>query len=155
MSSYFPVREREETKDGCFPSLTLAERLMAFAACVAIGIVLDVLAWFAVLKIITGQPQTFAICFSLGVLVSFAGSGFLIGFKRQCRMMFKPSRFLTTVIFLSALAMTLVSALVLHSRLLTFIFMLIELVAYIWYVLSYLPFAQKLVIRTCGAWCKD
>lgn len=156
MSNFFPMRnDRQNESEGCFPSLTLTERLVAFAACVCIGIVLDILAWFSVLKIIAGKPQTFAICFSLGILVSMAGSGFLIGFKRQCRMMFKPSRFITTIIFLSALVLTLVSALVLKSRLLTFIFMLVEIVAYIWYVISYLPFAQRLVIKFCGTWCKD
>lgn len=156
MSSYFPFKNRdEEASDSCFPKLSLTERLVAFSACVCIGIVLDIMSWFSIVKIIAGKPETFAICFSLGVLISMAGSGFLIGFKRQCRMMFKPSRFLTTVIFLAALAMTLISALVLKSKGLTLLFMIIEIIAYIWYVFSYLPFAQRIVIKTCGAWCKD
>ena len=157
MSNYFPFKKKSETNfsDACFPSLSLKERLIAFGVCVCIGIVLDILSWFSVVKIIAGKPETFAICFSLGVLVSMAGSGFLIGFKRQCRMMFKPSRFLTTFIFLCALALTLIAALILKSRLLTLVFMIIEIVAYVWYVLSYLPFGQKIVIKICGAWCKD
>lgn len=155
MRNYFPVSEEQDTSGSFFPSLTITERLVAFGACMLISIVLDILAWFSVLKIVTGRPETFAICFSLSIGISIAGSGFLIGFKRQCRMMFKPSRFLTTVIFLSALALTLISALILKNRLLTLVFMIIEIVSYIWYVLSYLPFAQKFVIRLCGAWCKD
>ena len=156
MSTYFPFKNKdEEASEGCFPKLTLTERLIAFGVCMCIGIVLDILSWFSVVKIIAGKPETFAICFSLGIVISIMGSGFLIGFKRQCRMMFKPSRFLTTVIFLSALALTLISALILKSRILTLVFMLIEIVAYIWYVLSYLPFAQRMVIRMCGSWCKD
>lgn len=156
MSSYFPFKKKEQEEvAGCFPSLSLTERLIAFGICMCAGTVLDILAWFSVIKIIEGKPQTFALCFSIGIIVSMAGSGFLIGFRRQCSMMFKPSRFITTVIFLSALALTLISALILQSRLLTLIFMIIEILAYIWYVLSYLPFGQKLVIKICGSWCKD
>jgi hypothetical protein len=156
MKNYFPMTKKEEdTGDAFFPSLSLTERLIAFGACMCISIVLDILAWFSVIKIIAGRPETFAICFSLGILVSWTGSGFLIGFKRQFRMMFKPSRILTTIIFFCALALTLISALILKNRLLTLIFMIIEILAYTWYVLSYLPFAQRFVIKLCGAWCKD
>ena len=44
MSNYFPFKNRDEQiSDGFFPKLSLMERLVAFGACVCIGIVLNIL----------------------------------------------------------------------------------------------------------------
>ena len=127
------------------PSLSLKEKLIGFSICVAIGILLDIIAWLSFPKLLKGKPATFAICFSLAILVTLAGSAFLVGLCKQITTMFKKKRWITTCIVLISLVMTIVSALVLKSVGLTIIFMIIEMLSYTWYVLSFLPFAQALV----------
>lgn len=154
MASYFGLKKKEEENELC-PSLSLQQRIIAFGICVAVGFVLGILAWMTLFKVIAGKPYSFAICFSLANVVSIAGSGFLVGFKRQFKSMFAKKRWVTTTIYLSALVMTLICALVFKSALLTLLFLVIEMCAYVWYVLSYLPFAQKLAIRLCGSCCEE
>ncbi|CAG9319019.1 unnamed protein product [Blepharisma stoltei] len=154
MASYFGLRKQEEDDQLC-PSLTLQQRIIGFGICAAVGFLLGILAWMTLFKVIAGKPYSFAICFSLANVVSIAGSGFLVGFKRQIKSMFDKKRWITTTIYLGALVMTLICALVFKNAALTLIFLIVEVCAYIWYGLSYIPFGQKLAVKICGTCCED
>lgn len=52
-----------------------------------------------------GNTTLFAILYSIGVIVSLVGTGFLIGFARQLRSMFDPVRLWATVVMLLAFVM--------------------------------------------------
>lgn len=62
--------------------------------------------------------------------------------------MIDKTRLITSLVFLGALIMTLISALVFKSGLLVFIFLIIQICAYIWYCASYIPFARD-CMKSC------
>jgi hypothetical protein len=70
--------------------------------------------------------------FVLGTIVSLIGTGFLIGFFQQLKLMFKPIRIVATIIFLGSIAMVFVAAFVLRNDLLCIIMVIIEYLAFSW-----------------------
>ena len=79
---------------------------------------------------------------------SLSRTGFLLGFKRQCKNMVDADRRICSIIFLSALVGTLFSALVIGSKLLVLLCLMVQIPAYIWYCASYIPFARD-CIKSC------
>ena len=67
-----------------------------------------------------------------------------MGPKAQFERMKDPTRRTTSIVFIVSLVLTLVSIYALHSKLLTIIFLFIQFSAYIWYVLSYIPYGRDL-----------
>ena len=57
-----------------------------------------------------------------------------------------PIRKNASIIFISSLILTLISVYCFHSKLLTIIFVLVEFCAYIWYILSYIPYGRDCLI---------
>jgi hypothetical protein len=53
----------------------------------------------------------------------------------------------TSLVFISALVMTIVSATVFESRLLVLVCLLVQIPAYIWYTASYIPFARQCILN--------
>jgi len=128
-----------------FLSLSRTQRLYGFIGCTGVGFVLSILG--TALLFLPGQLGVFAVLFALGTIVSLVGSGFLIGFGRQIKMMFKPVRLIATIIFLGSIAMIFVAAFPLNNDLLCIIFVIIQYLAYIWYSLSYIPYARAGILK--------
>lgn len=123
---------------------------------------------FAILK-----PVTFGVLYTLGNIISLASTGFLVGPMKQVKQMFAEKRIIATIVFLSALVLTLVVAIwvsavcqlrslfVLHSlspqggkKFIPLIIVLIvfQFFALVWYSASYIPFARS-AIKTCVTSC--
>lgn len=83
--------------------------------------------------------------------------------------MFKPVRIIATVIFLSMIVMIFISAFVLNSGTLSIsepscyvsspprcssrefaVFVVLEYLAFLWYTLSYIPYARSAVLKVFG-----
>jgi len=64
--------------------------------------------------------------------------------------MFKPVRLLATIVFLASIALVFVGAFVIGNDVLCIIFVIIEYLAYIWYSLSYIPYARSAVLKLIG-----
>lgn len=92
-----------------------------------------------------GSTALFAILYSIGIIVSLAGTGFLIGFMKQFRQMFKPVRVVATAIMLVAFILVWVAAFAVGSGIFALIMVIVLYFAYIWYALSYIPFARDFV----------
>lgn len=135
--------------DSAFKSFGLSKtaRLYGFIACMAIGFILSLL---GSIVLILGQLTLFAVLYVLGTVVSLFGTGFLIGFLRQLKLMFKPVRIVASVVFIASIALVLVGAFALNSGILSLIFVIIEFLAYTWYTLSYIPYARAAVTKTIG-----
>jgi len=58
-----------------------------------------------------GNFTAFAVLYTFGNILSLASTGFLVGPLRQLKSMFDPTRVITTIVFLAAMIMTLLSAL--------------------------------------------
>jgi len=135
--------------DSAFKSFGLSKtaRLYGFIACMAIGFILSLL---GSIVLILGQLTLFAVLYVLGTVVSLFGTGFLIGFFRQLKLMFKPVRIVASVVFIASIALVLVGAFALKSGILSLVFVIIEYLAYTWYTLSYIPYARAAVTKTIG-----
>ena len=59
-----------------------------------------------------------------------------------------PTRWLAALVYLGAIAGTLVSALVLDSGILVLVFIIVQFCTEVWYVLSYIPYGRRLC-ATC------
>ncbi|KAI0797858.1 Got1/Sft2-like family-domain-containing protein [Abortiporus biennis] len=131
-----------------FLGLTRMQRLYGFGGCLAIGFILSLLG--SILLFLPGQLGSFAILYALGTVISLVGTGFLIGFMRQLKLMFKPVRVVATIIFLASIGLVFVGAFVIKSDILCLIFVIIEYLAYTWYTLSYIPYARSAVLKVFG-----
>ncbi|KAI0047955.1 SFT2-domain-containing protein [Auriscalpium vulgare] len=127
--------------------LTRTQRLYGFVGCYGIGFVLSVL---GTVMLFIGSLTTFAILYGLGTVVSLIGTGFLIGFAKQLKLMFKPVRVIATIVFLASIVLIFVGAFVLDSGILCIIFVIIEYLAFLWYTLSYIPYARTAVLKVFG-----
>jgi len=130
-----------------FLGLSRTTRLYGFIACLAIGFLLSLL---GSIVLFLGQLGSFAVLYVFGTVISLIGTGFLIGFFKQLKLMFKPIRVVATIVFLASIGLVFVAAFVLHSEILCLVFVIVEYLAYTWYTLSYIPYARAAVSKAVG-----
>ncbi|KAG2133872.1 SFT2-domain-containing protein [Suillus cothurnatus] len=130
-----------------FLGLTRTQRLYGFIGCLIIGFALSLL---GSVLLFLGQLGSFAVLYTIGILVSLVGTGFVIGFASQIKLMFKPVRIIATVVFLGSVGLVFVGAFVLKNEILCIIFVIVEYLAYTWYNLSYIPYARSAVLKLVG-----
>ncbi|KAL0947372.1 hypothetical protein HGRIS_013488 [Hohenbuehelia grisea] len=130
-----------------FLGLSRTSRLYGFVGCLITGFVLSLL---GSIVLFLGQFSIFAILYVTGTIVALVGTGFLIGFLKQLKLMFKPVRVVATIVFLASIGLVFVGAFVLGSEILCLIFVFIEFLAYTWYTLSYIPYARAAVSKAVG-----
>ncbi|CAN6569607.1 unnamed protein product [Malus baccata var. baccata] len=137
----------DEESEGLF-NLSATQRLYAFAACFLAGMLCMFLS-----MIVFAKPIKFAVLFTFGNLLAVGSTAFLFGPARQLRMMFDTVRVFATAIYLGCVVLALLCALLIRSKILTIIAIICEICALIWYSLSYIPFARRMVsglmIRLC------
>jgi len=127
--------------------LTRTQRLYGFVACLAMGFLLSLLG--SIMLFLT-LISLFAVLYGLGTIVALIGTGFLIGFASQIKLMFKPVRVVATIIFLLSIGLVFVGAIVLRNEILCIIFVVIQYLAYTWYTLSYIPYARTAILKAIG-----
>ncbi|KAK1226530.1 hypothetical protein PQX77_010495 [Marasmius sp. AFHP31] len=130
-----------------FLGLTRMQRLYGFIGCLALGFVLSLL---GTIMMVLGSLTTFALLYGLGTVVSLIGTGFLIGFFKQLKLMFKPVRIIATIIFLASIGLIFVGAFVIVNGTLCIVFVIIQYLAYTWYTLSYIPYARQAILKFVG-----
>ncbi|KAL0903959.1 hypothetical protein M5K25_026024 [Dendrobium thyrsiflorum] len=121
-------------------SLSPLQRLYAFGICLVAG-----LAFMLLSLIVFARPIKFAVMFCFGNLLAIGSTAFLIGPVQQTRMMLDPVRIYATFVYIITVILALFCALLIHNKVLTLIAMFIEICALIWYSLSYVPFARRMV----------
>ncbi|PBK77687.1 SFT2-domain-containing protein [Armillaria solidipes] len=130
-----------------FLGLSRTTRLYGFIGCLVVGFVLSLL---GSILLFIGQLGIFAVLYVMGTIVSLVGTGFLIGFLKQLKLMFKPVRVIATFVFLASIVLVFIAAFVLDNDILCLIFVIIEYLAYTWYTLSYIPYARAAVTKAVG-----
>jgi len=132
--------------DSAFKSLglTRTQRLYGFVGCYAAGLVLSIL---GTVFFFAFGLSLFAVLYALGTVVSLIGTGFLIGFSKQLKLMFKPVRIVASIVFLAMIGMIFISAFLLNNGTLCIIFLVLEYIAFLWYTLSYIPYARTAVLK--------
>jgi len=130
-----------------FLGLSRTQRLYGFIGCLAVGFLLSILG--AVLLFL-GQLGIFAVLYVMGTIVTLIGTGFLIGFLKQLKLMFKPVRVIASIVFLGSIGLVFVAAFALANEILCIVFVVVEYLAYTWYTLSYIPYARAAVTKAVG-----
>ncbi|UJR10311.1 hypothetical protein I4U23_014517 [Adineta vaga] len=121
-------------------------RLKGFGICLLVGSVLGIVA--VIVYFAGGNLSGFAILYSFAVIFSLGSTFFLMGPMNQLKKMFDSSRFIATIIFLICVVMTLVSAIAIKISILVLLFVILQMLALLWYTLSYIPYARD-AIKTC------
>nr|GMC64765.1 vesicle transport protein SFT2B [Ipomoea batatas] len=91
------------------------------------------------------NPIKFAVLFTFGNLLAIGSTAFLIGPWQQLTMMLDPVRVYATAVYVGCVVLALICALWIHSKILTMLAIICEVCALVWYSLSYIPFARRMV----------
>ncbi|PIA17733.1 SFT2-domain-containing protein [Coemansia reversa NRRL 1564] len=118
--------------------LTLMQRWIGFAGCAVLALFCFMMAVMA-LPLMVVSPQKFATAFSLGGLATISGIALLRGPRAHTKHLFSRSRLLFTVSYFSSVFFTLFFSAILHTYLGTLLCVIVQIVALVWYVVSYFP----------------
>ncbi len=80
-------------------------------------------------------------------VLALCATGFLLGPKAQCVKMWAPTRRYSTGFYLFMLIVVLVVALLKQNIFLVLFLLFIEILAAVWYSISYIPFGRKIVLQ--------
>mmetsp|Transcript_6505 Transcript_6505/g.13042 ORF Transcript_6505/g.13042 Transcript_6505/m.13042 type:complete len:197 (-) Transcript_6505:110-700(-) len=143
--------QTEQIMGGLCPSLTFKQRLFGFGICFCVGVTLSATSLFSFTQLLLGHPLPFAVKYTCGNLLSLFSMCFLVGPRRQLRNMTSSTRWVAALVYLVAMALTLVSCIVFRTKagsLIVLICIIVQFCAMTWYALSYIPFGRKL-LRSC------
>lgn len=83
------------------PNLTFKQRIIGFAGCAGMGVLLS---FMGTMTLIGGPTKnnvrTFIILYIFGNVIALCSTGFLLGPRSQCRQMFHPTRRYSTCFYL-------------------------------------------------------
>lgn len=151
LSRFNPFRERNielqddreyVTSDPGYFELSRWDRMLIFGLCFAGSVSCYIICIF-LFPILSLKPRKFALLWSLGSIFFLVSFGVLQGFQAYMTHLFLSTRLVFTVTFVTSIILTLVSSLSLHSTLLSIVFAAIQLVAALWYAVSYFPMGTQ------------
>jgi hypothetical protein len=127
-----------------------AQRVIGFVVFFAIGVILSIIAAFYVFDL-ADAPAKFAVPYTIGMICSICASMFLSGPVKQVKSMFDERRRITTILLLLSIVGTLIAAFASHMVAPTIICIIVQMLLFCWYTLSYVPAdaARRSVINCC------
>ncbi|PIA49012.1 hypothetical protein AQUCO_01300098v1 [Aquilegia coerulea] len=128
----------DESDELC--SLSPLQRIYAFAVSMAVGLIFMLLS-----LVVIAKPIKFAVLFTMGNILAVGSTAFLLGPAQQGRMMFDSVRVYASAIYIGSVILALICAILIHNKLLTLLVIIIEICALMWYSLSYIPFARRVI----------
>ncbi|VBB17570.1 Vesicle transport protein SFT2B [Yasminevirus sp. GU-2018] len=121
-------------------SLSYTQRMYGFGGFFALGVLFSLI---GTLMIFSMQLTAFAIFYTLGGISSIIASLFLFGPMSQLRgMVSSVQRGLSVFVYVLMIVLTLVVAFTLHNGLLCILFVVLQFVAYVWYMITSIPGGQ-------------
>ena len=145
---------KQVAKNSLFPSLSFKQRIMGFIVCAALGAAFGFLSFIIILSA-THSPARFAIPYSISILCLILSTFFLIGPLKQLKVMFHKTRVITSIVLLVSIAMVIFSAFIFKSAFLVLAFVILEMLAFVWYALSFIPYARTAFITLVKHGCKN
>lgn len=140
--------EPNEFNLGNYFELTLTQRMYGFGISLGIGLLFSLV---GIISLFFLNFTAFGLCYSFGNICVIASTLFLIGPVRQFKNMFQLHRALATVAFLASIGLTLCSALWWNNAILCFVFLIIQICAFTWYILSYIPYGRTMCANCLGS----
>ncbi|KAJ1959771.1 protein transport protein sft2 [Dipsacomyces acuminosporus] len=118
--------------------LTLMQRWIGFGGCALLALFCYIMAFMSLPWMII-SPQKFATAFSLGSIATITGIALLRGPRAHTQHMLSRERLLFTISYFGSVFFTLFFSVIVHSYLGTLFFVVIQVIALVWYVVSYFP----------------
>lgn len=141
----------------CLPSLSKKQRIIGFMTSLVLGIICFGLA-ISFLPMLVINPRKFSLLFSLGSLFTISSFSFLWGPYNHITHLFGKERLPFTLVYFTTLTATLYFAMGLQSAILTPIAAVMQVIALVWFVISYIPGGQtglKFFTKLCSGFCKS
>ncbi|KAH9418463.1 uncharacterized protein LOC113797601 [Dermatophagoides pteronyssinus] len=136
-----PFVSSEPEPKGWFPTLTRTQRIIGFITCFFMGITcFSISAMY--IPILLFAARKFSILFTFGSIFIVASFAILLGPMNHLKHQFSKERLPFTAGYFGSLIATLYFALQVQSTILTSIFAIIQVIALIWYVVTYIPGGQ-------------
>ncbi|KAJ1830761.1 protein transport protein sft2 [Coemansia sp. RSA 2711] len=126
------------TTRGEWFGLTLMQRWIGFAGCAVLALFCFMMAVMA-LPMMVVSPQKFATAFSLGGLATISGIALLRGPRAHTKHLLSRERLLFTVSYFASVFFTLFFSAIMHTYLGTLLCVIVQIIALVWYVVSYFP----------------
>lgn len=141
----------------CLPSLSKKQRALGFMTFLGLGVICFGLA-LAYIPVLVIYARKFSLLFSLGSCFTMASFSFLWGPVNHTKNLFATrERLPFTFTYLVSLFATLYFAMGLQSTVLTVIAAVAQVIALLWFVLSFIPGGQtglKWMTKLCSSICK-
>lgn len=152
--------EQAKKGEACCPNIDGKTRFIGFVITVIIGLVLSLISIGSVFNIIfdglsskkSGTSWSAALL-TLGNCFCIASTFFLYGPKNQCAKMIEPVRIVASFVLIIAFIFTLICTFAIQKQWLTAIAIIAQFIALIWYVFSYIPFAQECLTKCTRKIC--
>lgn len=78
------------------PALTFQQRIVGCLSCIVVGFILSMGSTLRLVQLIEGNPEPFAIMYTIGNVLGISSSCFLFGPWAQMKKMFAPIRYKST-----------------------------------------------------------
>lgn len=147
--SRLPIYEREEeVQEPSWFKLSRFERIVSFIACILAAVFFFSMS-FVLFPVLALKPRKFGLLWSLGSILFVVAFAILNGPVAYLKHMVSKDRIYFSALFLVTVFTTIYFSVVVKSTLLTVISGFCELIAVIYYTVSYFPFgAQTLSMIT-------
>eukprot|EP01017_Pseudomicrothorax_dubius_P000867 TRINITY_DN0_c2821_g1_i2.p1 TRINITY_DN0_c2821_g1~~TRINITY_DN0_c2821_g1_i2.p1 ORF type:complete len:134 (+),score=27.35 TRINITY_DN0_c2821_g1_i2:1-402(+) len=123
------------------------ERLIGFFICFIVSFFLCWVSLRTLKSDVEGIPYRFVYSYTIGCILQFIGTSFLCGIIKQCLNLTEPKRLFTAIVHSSAIIFAFLSILYLRNGILGFFFVLAQVSAYTWYVVTYIPYIPEVAQR--------
>ncbi|XP_042953489.1 protein transport protein SFT2-like [Carya illinoinensis] len=133
------VRDIPGNLQSAASSIPSGKALMYFGLLLATGVFFVFIAFTMFLPVMVLMPQKFAICFTLGCGFIIGSFFALRGPSNQLAHMSSKERLPLTLGFICSMAGTIYVSMVLHSYILSVLFSVIQVLALLYYAISYFP----------------
>lgn len=155
-----PARNRREEEEGWF-ALSRWDRLLIFGGLNLAAVALFVVC-FTLFPILSLKPRKFAILWSMASALFLGSWAVLMGPMIYAKHLLSQERLPFTATYFGSIGLTLWFAVGLQSTILTLISSIVQIVALIWYLVSYFPmgstglrFAARFGTSRVTAWMNE
>ena len=139
------------------PSMTYSQRIVGCLTCIVVGFLISMGSTMRLVQLIKGDPEPFAVMYTLGNIIGLSSSCFLYGPWAQIKSMFAPIRLAATGAYLFFMALTMFLAFYPNEiplRLMWLVFSIfLQFLALMWYSLTYIPFANQIIVGMLKRLC--
>lgn len=145
-----------EASQKWLPALSRKQRIFGFITSLGLGLFFFSMATVYI-PVLLLKARKFSLLFSLGSLFTMGSFSFLWGPCSHLQHLFGKERLPFTSIYFGSLVATLYFALAMQSTILTSVAAVCQVVALVWFVVSYIPGGQtgmKFFGRICSSMCK-